>query len=253
MSAKSKNSTSKAIHGSTANGMWIALGALAVVIVVAVAGFVVAQRMGVFDKEAVAVSFADTKDDQISINDKGAITVGNPDAPHVDLYEDFMCPVCGQFEQQSGERIVDEVKAGNMQVTFHFLNFLDRSSGSGEYSTRAIAAIQCIATMESLENFLAAHSAFFTNQPQEGGGDLSAAELAGLARDAGVGDEAASCVEGVNGENGDNMDKARETASNSQATMSENGLELATPTVAQGDKELQWSDPTWIDTVLTAA
>lgn len=253
MNAKAKNTTSKALHGSSSNGMWIALGALAVVIVLGAAGFVVAQRMGAFDKEAVAISFDETADELISLDENGAITVGADGLPQVDLYEDFMCPACGQFEAQYGERIAQEVNDGNLQVTFRFLNFLDRTSASGEYSTRALAAIQCVATLDTVENFMAAHTAFFQNQPAEGGGDRTAAELAGFARDAGVNDEAVACIEGVGSEGGDNMEKAKDTASNSQKTMLERGLQPSTPTVAQGEQVIQWSDPSWLDTLIAAA
>lgn len=253
MNAKSKNAASKAIHGSSANGMWIVLGVLAAVIILVVGGFFIATKVfGVGKRDAVTVDFAQTADAQLKIDEQGAITAGKDGAPKIDMYEDFMCPACGSFEHTYGEQIREAVNNGELQIVNHYLNFLNPQSGSGEYSTRAIAAIQCVATKDSLDTYLQVREAFFTGQPHEGGGDLTAKDLGKLAKDAGASDESVACIEGVEGEGGQNMDKANSTGENSQKHMTDSGLQPSTPSVAQDGEQVNTQDPAWLDKIISA-
>ena len=44
-------------------------------------------------------------------------TVGKADAPaKLDIYEDFMCPACSQFEQTYGDEILDLVNDGPVTI-----------------------------------------------------------------------------------------------------------------------------------------
>ncbi|MBC7307118.1 MAG: thioredoxin domain-containing protein, partial [Dietzia sp.] len=155
--------------------MLITVAALIAVAVLVLGGVVwMAQRGG----EANPITFGETADELIEISDTGVIAVGEETAPTVQIWEDFMCPACASFEGQNGERIASAVEAGDLRVEFHTLNFLNRQSASGEYSTRAIAAVQCVAAKDSLPAFFDVKNAFFAQQPAEGGGDRSARELA---------------------------------------------------------------------------
>lgn len=251
MNAKSKNAASKAIHGSSSSGMWIVLGVLAAVIILVVGGFFIATKVfGVGQREAVSVDFATTADEQLKIDEQGAIIVGKDGAPKIDMYEDFMCPACGNLERQYGEQISEAVKNGELQIVNHYMNFLDRQSGSGEYSTRAIAAMQCVASKDTLDNYLAVRQAVFTNQPHEGGGDLTAVDLGKLAEEAGASEESVKCIEGLGAEGGDNMDKAKSTGENSQKHLTDQGLQPSTPTIAQDGEQVAIEDPAWLDKVM---
>lgn len=247
MNAKSKSATSKALNGSSANGMWITLAAIAAIIVIAVVGVVVAvqNNWGPFNKEPVAVNFAETKDPKITIGDDGAVTVGDASAPKLDVWEDFMCPACGQMEANFGTDLASSVMDGKLQITHHYVNFLDRSSKNGDYSTRMIAAAQCVAVSEDLETYLTTREKWFANQPSEGGGDRTQKDIATDATDSGASDTSAKCIEGI-GQGGNNLDLATQTASNSQKALQDSGQQMATPTVLQDGQPVNIQDPSWI-------
>lgn len=64
--------------------------------------------------------------------------------PTVGIYMDFMCPGCGNFEQLNGDNLEKMVDAGQINVEYHFMNFLDRASHD-KYSTRTASAAAYIA------------------------------------------------------------------------------------------------------------
>ena len=203
-----------------------------------------AQRGG----EANPITFGETADPLIGISDAGVVTVGEEGAPTVQIWEDYMCPACGSFEGQNGERIASAVEAGDLRVEFHTLNFLNGQSGSGEYSTRALAAIQCVAAKDSLPVFFKVKNAFFTQQPSEGGGDRTPKELADTAEAAGANADSVECIGNVETNGG--MDKASDSADNAQKSIREITDRVSTPTVAFDGKVVEISDPTWLDTIL---
>lgn len=107
------------------------------------------------------------------LTSKAAVAVGLPDAPqNIDVFEDFLCPYCGQLERNSGDLIQKSVDGGSLRVRYHFLTFLDKQSKSGDYSTRAAAAALCVAEASSAA-FPKFHASLFKDQPKEGGNDFS--------------------------------------------------------------------------------
>ncbi|MGV0813962.1 DsbA family protein [Mycolicibacterium boenickei] len=110
------------------------------------------------------------------------------------LYEDFLCPACGQFEQQFGPTISKLIDSGAVAADYHMVAILDKV-GNG-YSSRAGGAAYCIAD-ESVDAFRRFHSALFTPgiQPEEGGGVYpDNARIIELARQAGAAGEVPDCV-----------------------------------------------------------
>jgi len=239
------NKSTKVLQTKSNNGMLITVAALIAVAVVVLGGIVwMAQRGG----EANPITFGETADPLIGISDAGVVTVGEEGAPTVQIWEDYMCPACGSFEGQNGERIASAVEAGDLRVEFHTLNFLNGQSGSGEYSTRALAAIQCVAAKDSLPVFFKVKNAFFAQQPSEGGGDRTPKELADTAEAAGANADSVECIGNVETNGG--MDKASDSADNAQKSIREITDRVSTPTVAFDGKVVEISDPTWLDTIL---
>jgi hypothetical protein len=73
------------------------------------------------------------------------VVVGNPDAPvTIDLYLDFQCPACAQYEQQAGATIDELVGSGQAMVVYHPVAYLNRFA-STQYSSRSSAAAGCAA------------------------------------------------------------------------------------------------------------
>ncbi|MBM6399473.1 DsbA family protein [Phycicoccus sonneratiae] len=102
-------------------------------------------------------------------------------APTVDLYEDFQCPNCGQFEGILGETIRDLGQSGKIVLNYHVLNFLDKNTGARN-STPAANGAFCAATTGKFQQF---HDAVYRNQKTEGE-DVDQATLDGWAKVAGI-------------------------------------------------------------------
>ncbi|GAA4682563.1 DsbA family protein [Phytohabitans rumicis] len=108
----------------------------------------------------------------------------------IDVYEDFICPACGQFETQSGATLDQLVADGKATVVYHPLAFLDRMS-STNYSTRASAASGAAAEGGKFREFA---KALFAKQPAEGSAGLTDNELIEIGRSVGLGDAFAQAV-----------------------------------------------------------
>jgi protein-disulfide isomerase len=118
--------------------------------------------------------------------------VGNPDAPvTIDLYLDFQCPACAQYEQQAGATIDELVASGRARVVYHPVAYLNRFS-STQYSSRSSAAAGCAADAGVLPRFA---QLLYANQPPEGGDGLPDGQLVTLGTQAGAGSGFATCVQ----------------------------------------------------------
>lgn len=101
------------------------------------------------------------------IVDQYAFTVGEPGAAHeVVVYEDFLCPACGQFEAATGDAFAQAAEEGKVYVKYYPLNFLSRF---GDYSERAANAAAVVLDTAGMETAVAFHDELFADQPSEGG------------------------------------------------------------------------------------
>lgn len=160
--------------------LWTTIAAVAVLVIAGLIGWSVfsSQRA----KEFTAPPGANGPGTGIVIGD-GPVTI--------DLYEDYLCPVCKQFQQTSGSTINQLVSDGKAKVVFHPVAFLNRFSTT-EYSTRSAAAAGCAAKGGKFKEFT---DVLFERQPPEGSAGLSNDELIDIG--AGVGlnkDDFGSCV-----------------------------------------------------------
>ena len=101
----------------------------------------------------------------------GIVVGGGPVT--VDVYEDFICPACGQFERTSGATLDQLVTDGKVRVVYHPIAILDRYSTT-EYSTRSANASGCAADGGKFREYA---KVLFERQPPEGGAGLSDDEL----------------------------------------------------------------------------
>jgi protein-disulfide isomerase len=102
----------------------------------------------------------------------------------VDMYEDFQCPVCREFEAADEATLKGWQQAGIVQLVYHPVAFLDRAS-STNYSTRALDAAASVQD-SSPGSFQAFHDLLYANQPAEGSAGLPDSTLADLAAQAGA-------------------------------------------------------------------
>ena len=108
------------------------------------------------------------------------------------IYEDFLCPACGNFEKQFGPTVSKLVDSGAVAADYYMVAILDRR-GDG-YSSRASNAAYCVAD-ESTDAFRRFHAALYAQQPEEGVGPFpDNARLIEVARQAGVAGKVPDCI-----------------------------------------------------------
>jgi protein-disulfide isomerase len=101
----------------------------------------------------------------------------------VDLYIDFMCPVCHNFENTTGPTLQTMVNAGTVRIFYHPVAYLDRFSSGTNYSSRASAASACAADAKVFDKY---RGILYDNQPEENSTGLTDAMLIQLGKQAGA-------------------------------------------------------------------
>lgn len=117
-----------------------------------------------------------------AVDDGTAFAVGSGPVT-VDVYEDFLCPICHEFEKQSGVVLRQMADAGRITLRYHPIAILDRESNGTRYSTRSAAASAAAAEGGRFSEY---HDVLFANQPAEGTDGLSDTQLIELGRSAGL-------------------------------------------------------------------
>ncbi|HEX6517586.1 MAG TPA: thioredoxin domain-containing protein [Nocardioidaceae bacterium] len=119
--------------------------------------------------------------------DKYTLPYGADAAPvTVTVYEDFMCPYCGEFEAASRSMFAKYVDQGDVQVRYHVLSFLDRYSNGTQYSTRSMNALGVVLDTAGPDVAKRFHDLLYENQPEESTDGLSDDQLVDLAVKAGA-------------------------------------------------------------------
>ncbi|MBJ7336322.1 thioredoxin domain-containing protein [Mycolicibacterium sp.] len=149
------------------------------------------------------------------------------------LYEDFLCPVCGNFEQQFGPTVNKLIDSGAVAADFYMVAILDRPSNQN-YSSRSGAAAYCVAdedTTPDKQAFRRFHAAMYAQQPSETGTTFPTnAQLIETARQAGVAGGVADCIN-----NGRYVDMVDGLAAATTVT--------GTPTVRINGEDYKFSTP----------
>jgi protein-disulfide isomerase len=167
--------------------LWI-VGAIAVVgLFAALIAFIVRQdAVGSIDGENQLTPAVATADGGFPVGTNGVVGKDlDPERVQLAVYLDFMCPVCGGFEEINGADIQAMSQEGLIDVVYHPISFLDRTSLGTAYSTRSASAAALVAE-ESPELFVAFLTAMFANQPEEGTRGLNDAEIQAIATDVGI-------------------------------------------------------------------
>src|SRR5699024_5447253 len=108
----------------------------------------------------------------------------------VDLYEDFICPVCKQFTDQNGAQLTELAENGDIKLRFHPLGLLDNYS-STNYSTRSAAASVCAADEDKFADY---EASLFAEQPAEGSAGLTDGKLIQIGKNVDLGKSFEKCV-----------------------------------------------------------
>ena len=159
----------------------------------------------------------------------------------LDIYEDFQCPACKQFESAAGSVVQKAIADGTAKVHYHVISFLDRYSSGTRYSSRSASAAYCASDEGKFKEL---HDTLYQNQPEENGNGLTSAKIVELGKQAGLTDTTfAQCV---------TSEKYRTFVTAVTDQSSKDGVN-ATPTVKVNGKQVQSPDATSLQNAITAA
>jgi protein-disulfide isomerase len=132
-------------------------GLVAGVLVLIIGGYFLVTSLG-SDKPATPPAGA---------SDNYGLVVGDADAPkEIVVYEDFLCPFCGQLELTVRDQLDAAVEAGEVNVEYRPLPFLERVDDYSPESANAFAVVLDASGPEVAKAF---HDLLFDNQPSEEG------------------------------------------------------------------------------------
>ncbi|RYB96063.1 disulfide bond formation protein DsbA [Nocardioides glacieisoli] len=112
------------------------------------------------------------------------LVIGDADAPkEIVVYEDFLCPFCGDLETTVRDQLDAAVEAGEVSVEYRPLPFLE---GIDDYSPESANAFAVVLDASGPEVAKTFHDLLFDNQPSERGPFPSDDDLVDLAVEAGA-------------------------------------------------------------------
>jgi len=207
--------------------VWTSIAVVAVLLIAGVVGY------GLYSSQKDDTASAATPPGAV---DDGTAFASGDGPVTIDIYEDFMCPVCHEFETSSGATLKQLVTDKKVTVRYHPIAILDRYSNGTKYSTRAAAAA---AAAGAAGKFAEYHQVLFDNQPEENSNGLDDAKLIDLGKSVGLTD--AAFGDAVNsGKYESWATKVTETASakgvTGTPTVLVNGRQLQNPTPAELEK-----------------
>jgi len=119
--------------------------------------------------------------------DGSAVRLGPADAPaRVDLWVDYSCPHCQEFEAENNATLTQLVAAGKVSVSYHNVEFV-----SG-YGAQAGSAAACVAALQP-DKWLAFNSSLYANHNGQTDG-WDASDFRDFAQQQGISGDALGCI-----------------------------------------------------------
>ncbi|HEU4744221.1 MAG TPA: thioredoxin domain-containing protein [Anaerolineales bacterium] len=116
-----------------------------------------------------------------ALPDADGLSLGDPNAPvTIDVFEDFQCPACQRFTENTEPLIIQNlVASGQARYVFHNYPFLDgNGAGSTGESDQAANAAMCA---NEQDKFWEMHSILYANWNGENQGAFSSRRLQAMA------------------------------------------------------------------------
>ncbi|MDX6431442.1 MAG: hypothetical protein QOE54_3808 [Streptosporangiaceae bacterium] len=174
----------QALKQKRARAVMISISALAILALVVGIGVYYANKKAVRTQKATAYSgplapVTRQADGSVVMAAQG--TAG----PLLEIFEDFQCPICQQFEQLSGPTIKKLAAQGKVKAVYHpFQLFTDEPLASN--TRRAANAALCAPA----DKWVSYHDTLYKYQPKEGTKGFAVKDLNLWAQDLGFGDAA---------------------------------------------------------------
>ncbi|OBA82346.1 hypothetical protein A9W99_11435 [Mycobacterium sp. 1164966.3] len=181
-------------------GRLVQIGGTAIVVIFAVVlvFYIVTSHQ---DKKSPAAP-VNGQGDTVRVTSSKLVTKPGTTEPKavVTLYEDFLCPICADFEHKFGPTVSKLIDIGAIAADYSMLAILDDPRTHNNYSSRAGAAARCVAD-KSVDAFRVFHAELFDPnlQPAERASSypdnkwlIERARQAGV--DVGPGSEVADCI-----------------------------------------------------------
>ena len=121
-----------------------------------------------------------------ALPDADGLSLGDPNAPVIiDVFEDFQCPACQRFTENTEPLIIQNlVASGQARYVFHNYPFLDgNGAGSTGESDQAANAAMCA---NEQDKFWEMHSILYANWNGENQGAFSSRRLQAMAESLGL-------------------------------------------------------------------
>ncbi|MFT4294333.1 MAG: thioredoxin domain-containing protein [Micropruina sp.] len=94
-------------------------------------------------------------------------------APKVEIFLDYQCPVCKQFEDTFGTTLEDMASKGEIELVYRTMTFLDNNLHNDSSLKAGIAA----ACSDASGKYAAYHDAIFASQPEQEGTGYTTQQL----------------------------------------------------------------------------
>lgn len=171
------------IQLGVALGIFIIVGAIVAVVVLGNSN----KQLNAGPAAIGSISLLGTENVPLLVGDT-AVTLGSDDAPvTIDLYEDYSCPHCADYEVAVGATMLALVAKGDAVVNYHPIRIVT------DYGVAAGSASTCVAAKDS-QNWPDFHTALYANHSQ-GSDGWRASDFANFAKVKGITDEAAlDCI-----------------------------------------------------------
>ena len=247
---RSATAAARAAAAADSRRRVITAGAVILLLAAAVVGGVLWQRSRSTLADAAPTSIDASYPARV---DNGTVLAGADSAKTtIDVYEDFLCPACGNFEQRNADKINNALVAGTLKVRYHIINLLDEQSNPAGYSLDSGSAALCAADAGAFPSY---HASLYGNQPKEGGRGYSLDQLVKLGHDLGITDPAFDqCVRGRTHADAVRAQLAAATSDPALRRPRPGGAQVfGTPTVVVAGKPVDVGDPAWLDNALRAA
>jgi protein-disulfide isomerase len=234
----------QALKQKRARALMISFSAVVVLALVVTIGVLYANRTEARVKKATAYTGQLAP---VTREADGSIVMASQTAgtlPLLEIFEDFQCPICQQFEQASGSTVKKLAAQGKVKVVYRPFQLFQQEPLASNTRRAANAALCAPA-----DKWVSYHDALYKYQPKEGSKGFSVKDLEQWAQDLGFDDATfQKCVSGT--EKGAQLDQMTKNALNDRKV-------TGTPTVYLNGKALdlqsQIMDPGGLEAAITAA